>query len=83
MEKLNNFIEIPTFKDGQWSVTEFSTKEEFRDFLLPLFKEPGTYGFDEVSKVFNAEGRKFQTQGYYCQDPFKSKDFFAYNTLIS
>ena len=78
MEKLNNFIEIPTFKDGQWSVTEFSTKEEFRDFLLPLFKEPGKYGFDEVSKVFNAEGRKFQTQGYYCQDPFKSKDFFAY-----
>ena len=78
MEKLNNFIEIPTFKDGQWSVTEFSTKEEFKDFLLPLFKEPGTYEFDEVTKVFNAEGRKFQTQGYYCQDPFKSKDFFAY-----
>ena len=78
MEKSSNFIEVPTYKDGQWSVTEFSTREEFRDFLLPLFKEPGKYEFDEVSKVFNAEGRKFQTQGYYCQAPFKSKDFFAY-----
>ena len=78
MEKLSNYIEVPTYKDGQWSVTEFSTREEFRDFLLPLFKEPGKYEFDEVSKVFNAEGRKFQTQGYYCQAPFKSKDFFAY-----
>ncbi len=78
MEKLNNFIEVPTYKDGQWTVTEFSTRDEFRDFLLPLFKEPGKYEFDEVSLVFNAEARKFQKQGYYCHAPLKSKDFISY-----
>jgi len=79
MEKVqSNFIEVPTYKDGQWSVTEFPTREEFRDFILPLFKEPGQYEFDESSVMFNAEGRKFQKQGYYCHAPFKSKDFFAY-----
>ena len=78
MEKLNNFIEVPTFKDGQWSVTEFPTREEFRDFLLPLFKEPGKYEFNEDSLMFNAEGRKFQKQGYYCHAPLKSKDFITY-----
>jgi hypothetical protein len=78
VEKLNNFIEVPTYKDGQWTVTEFSTRDEFRDFLLPLFKEPGKYEFDEVSLVFNAEARKFQKQGYYCHAPLKSKDFISY-----
>jgi hypothetical protein len=78
VEKSSNFIEVPTYKDGQWTITEFQTREEFKDFLLPLFKEPGKYEFDEASKIFNSEGRKFQIQGYYCQAPFKSKDFFAY-----
>ena len=79
MEKLNNFIEIPTFKDGQWSVTEFSTKEEFRDFLLPLFKEPGTYEFDEVSsELFTSESTKFNAVGVYCVAPDRSKDFVEY-----
>ena len=75
---MDNFIEVPTYKDGQWSNTEFSTREEFRDFLLPLFKEPGKYNYDEVSLIFNAEARKFQKQGYYCDAPLKSKDFITY-----
>jgi hypothetical protein len=75
---VDNFIEVPTYKDGQWSNTEFSTREEFRDFLLPLFKEPGKYNYDEVSLIFNAEARKFQKQGYYCDAPLKSKDFITY-----
>ena len=75
---MDNFIEVPTCKDGQWSVTEFSTREEFRDFLLPLFKEPGKYNYDEGSLIFNAEARKFQKQGYYCDAPLKSKDFITY-----
>ena len=73
-----NYTEVPTYKDGQWSVTEFQTREEFRDFLLPLFKEPGLYEFDEASLIFNSEGRKFQRQGYYCDAPLKSKDFIHY-----
>jgi hypothetical protein len=74
----NSYITVPTYKNGQWSTTEFSTREEFRDFLIPLFKEPGQYEFDETSLVFNTEGRKFQKQGYYCHAPVKTKDFIQY-----
>ena len=78
MVKSNNFIDIPTYENGQWSVTSFVTREDFKDFLLPLFKEPGQYEFNETTLIFNAEARKFQKQGFYCAAPFKSKDFMAY-----
>ena len=71
-------IEIPTYKDGEWDVTTFYSKEEFRDFLVPLFKEPGKYNFGEASQIFNVEGRKFQKQGYYCSAPIMTKDFIKY-----
>jgi len=74
-----SYIEIPTYKDGQWvSPTVFATREDFRDFLIPLFKEPGQYNFDDNSLVFNTEARKFQKQRYYCNAPVKTKDFIAY-----
>ena len=72
------FREIPTYENGQWDVTTFYTREELRDFLLSIFKEPGKYEFNETSKIFNEEGRKFQKQGYYCAAPVKTKDFIAY-----
>ena len=74
----NIYKEVPTYDNGQWTVTTFYTREEFRDFVLSLFNEPGKYKFDESSRIFNAEGRKFQKQGYYCNAPIKSKDFIAY-----
>ena len=75
---MDNFIEVPTYKNGTWSVTAFQTREEFKDFLQSLFKEPGTYNFDETTRIFNAEARKFQKQGYYCDAPLKTKDFINY-----
>lgn len=72
------YKEVPTYENGQWTVTTFYTREEFRDFVLFQFKEPGQYEFDETSKIFNAEGRKFQKQGFYCAAPVKSKDYIAY-----
>jgi hypothetical protein len=72
------YKEIPTYENGVWDVTTFYTREEFRDFLLSIFKEPGKYEFNETSKIFNEEGRKFQKQGYYCAAPIKSKDFITY-----
>ena len=79
MEKSDNiYLEIPTYKDGSWDTTVFYSHEEFRDYLLSLFKEPGKYEFDETSFIFNAEGRKFQKQGYYCASPVRSKDFVKY-----
>jgi hypothetical protein len=72
------YKEIPTYEDGVWDVTTFYTREEFKDFLFSMFKEPGKYEFNETSKIFNEEGRRFQKQGYYCSAPVKSKDFIAY-----
>lgn len=72
------YKEIPTYENGTWDVTTFYTREEFRDFLLSIFKEPGKYNFNETSKIFNEEGRKFQKQGFYCAVPIKTKDFIAY-----
>lgn len=73
-----SYITVPTYVNNQWTTTEFKTREEFRDFLTPLFKEPGKYEFDESTLIFNAEGRKFQKQRYYCAAPVKTKDFIAY-----
>ena len=79
MEKSDNiYLEIPTYRDGSWDTTVFYSREEFRDYLLSIFKEPGQYDFDETSLIFNAEGRKFQKQGYYCASPVRSKDFVKY-----
>ena len=76
---MSNYKEIPTYRNGQWdSPTVFATREDFRDFLIPLFKEPGQYNFDEHSLIFNSEARKFQKQGYYCSAPVKTKDFVNY-----
>ena len=82
MVKLNNYIDVPTYTDGVWSVTEFFTREEFRDFVRSVFKDAGPdegYNFTvSISKQFNQEARIFQSQGYYCHAPLKSKDFMAY-----
>ena len=75
---MNPFIEVPTYENNQWSVTSFETREEFRDFVLTCFKEPGEYHFNETSRVFNEEARKFQQNGFYCAAPLKTKDFINY-----
>jgi hypothetical protein len=72
------FENIPTYDNGTWTVTDFSSREEFAKFLRDLFKEPGKYNFDETSLLFNSESRKFRANGYYCDSPFKSKDFINY-----
>ena len=72
------FENIPTYDNGTWTVTDFSSREEFAKFLRDLFKEPGKYNFDETSLLFNSESRKFRKDGYYCDSPFKSKDFINY-----
>lgn len=75
---MNAFIEVPTYENGQWTTTSFSTRDDFKNYLVSIFKEPGKYEFDQSSLIFNAEARKFRQQGFYCSAPFKSKDFKAY-----
>jgi hypothetical protein len=72
------YTEIPTYENGTWSDTVFYTREELKAFALSIFKEPGQYQFDEVSVLFNEQARNFQKNGFYCQAPFKSKDFLLY-----
>lgn len=73
-----SFMTVPTWKDNQWTTTEFDTRESFRDFLLTIFKEPGRYQFDEISEKFVEESTRFNRDGVYCVAPFKSKDFINY-----
>ena len=72
------YKKIPTYKKGEWSYTEFKTQEEFARYLTTLFKEPGQYGFDEVALLFNEEANKFNKDGFYCNKPFRSKDYIKY-----
>jgi len=72
------YLEIPTYEDGTWSETVFYTREEFKAFVLSIFKEPGKYEFNDTSLLFNEQARYFQKNGFYCSSPFKSKDFLQY-----
>lgn len=72
------FISVPTYKKGEWTETSFFTRQDFAEFVRSVFKQPGEYRFDETSKLFNSEAKKFQAQGYYCNAPFKTKDFILY-----
>jgi hypothetical protein len=72
------YLEVPTYENNHWDLTTFYTREEFKDFVLSCFKEPGKYQFDETSQIFNAEARKYQLNGYYCPAPVKTKDYINY-----
>ena len=69
---------IPTYENGEWGTTEFATDIDFREYLESIFKEPGMYEFNEVALLFNEQAQIFNSEGFYCNAPFRSKDFIAY-----
>ena len=69
---------IPTYNNNKWETTEFEDRESFIKFLLDIFKEPGEYNFTSMSKEFNSEAKTFNKLGFYCDKPFRSKDFISY-----
>ena len=71
-------IEIPTWENGEWSVTTFPTRDDFKDFIFNIFKEPGQYEFDETSKMFNEQARHFNEFNFYCKAPQGTKDFIVF-----
>ena len=71
-------IEIPTWENGEWSLTNFPTREDFKKFVESIFKEPGQYNFDETSKMFNEQARHFNEFSFYCKAPQGTKDFIVY-----
>ena len=72
------YQDVPTWDNGTWTTTDFDSREDFASYIRDLFKEPGQYAFDKVSEEFNTEAVKFNTQGFYCAAPFKSRDFINY-----
>ena len=72
------FIDVPTWRNGEWSITSFKTRDDYKYFVLSLFKEPGKYEFDETSFEFNSQARKFRKNDYFCPYPEGSKDFKSY-----
>lgn len=75
---MNEIRIIPTWESGKWTTTTFSTREEFVNFLTPLFKEPGKYEFDETSLMFNEQARLFEKHKFYCVHPKGTKDYINY-----
>lgn len=78
MTNQDNFIEVCTLENDVWSITEFKTREDFIAFLLPLFKEPGKYEFDETTYLFNEQASKYNEVGYYCSAVEGSLDYRKY-----
>ncbi len=72
------YKEIPLWENGEWSKQVFETKDDFKEFVLSVFKEPGKYDFDESSGVFTEEAERFRKQGFYCAFPMRSKDYVNY-----
>jgi len=69
---------ILTYENDEWSTTDFLTYDNFKEFILDIFSEPGEYGFTNMSHEFNKQARIFNNQGFYCNKPFRSKDFKTY-----
>ena len=75
----NPYKEIPTWDRGVWTSTVYNTREDFRDYIVSQFKEPGLYNFDETSLLFNAQAKLFVEQNEsYCLAPFRSRDYIKY-----
>ena len=66
------YISIQTYCNGEWGVTDFETRDLFKEFIEGLFKEPGMYEFDDVSYLFKEQAYEFNEKGSYCQYPSKS-----------
>lgn len=74
-----SYISIPTFKSetGQWSHTEFETRNDFKEFVWSKFKPPGEIKLKNTN-LWRLEAASFESKGYYTDAPNKSKDFVDY-----
>ena len=72
------FISIPTWEEGEWTVTDFETRDDYKEFVKSLFKEPGKYNFDETSREFNSQAARWNKNKFYCLYPEGSRDFVTY-----
>lgn len=78
LDNIEYFIDVPTWDNGVWTSTKFSTRDEFKSFVLKLFKEPGKYDFDETAELFNEQAKKFNKTKLYTEAPVNSQDYIKY-----
>src|SRR6056297_4287192 len=72
-------IDIPTWDKGNWTTTTFNSLEEFKEYILSIFKLPGQYKFNkDLLEVTKQEAFNFEKKDYYCTKPFMSKDYVDY-----
>lgn len=69
---------IPTYENGNWTLTSFDSRQDFYNFIFSIFKEPGKYEFDETSRLFNEQAKLFNKNGVYCIAPSGTKDYIKY-----
>lgn len=74
------FLTIPWYNadSHKWSERTFETREQLIQFVWNCFKQPGKYNFDETTFLFNEQARLFHQKGYYCDHPFRSRDYIEY-----
>jgi hypothetical protein len=72
-------LSIPTYENGEWGEeTVFETIDDFRDYLLDIFEEPGKYEFDESVELWQEQSIHYNEFGYYCKAPVRSRDYIRY-----
>ena len=68
-----------TLSTDSWDYFYLQDNAAFREFLKPLFKEPGKYNISvAISKKFNEVGRFFNKNRYFCDAMEGSRDFRQY-----
>ena len=70
------YISIPTYKNNEWSYTDFETKSEFIDFVKSQFLPPGEIKIK--SKNWNLQAQHYNKYKFYCEAPYKSLDYINY-----
>lgn len=78
---LTHYISVPTWENGEWTTTDFASRDDWKVFIRSLFKDAGPdegYHFDDTSYMFNEQARRFQKEGYYCNAPIRTKDYIKY-----
>lgn len=72
------YTEIPIWDNGTWTLENFGSVSEFKDFVKSTFKEPGKYNFDESVSIFNSQALFYKENGYFCKYAEGSKDYRKY-----
>src|ERR1035437_990055 len=77
---INNepYITIPTWESGNWTTSSYKTIESVREFLIPLFKEPGKYQFNDSSFIFNEQATLYRAAKLYSIEPLNGRGYIRY-----